>query len=93
MTRRSADSAAAKAVRNRGGRPKNLRSDPGLAAVIQAAGSLSALASGLGVSVGAVSQWTYVPAKDVDRIATKYGLTRHALRPDLFAADDSPIPS
>lgn len=93
MTRRSADSQAAKAARpvNRGGRPKRARTDAGLLAALAAAGSLSALATRLGVSVGAISQWSRIPEKDVARVAEAYSLSRHALRPDLFDATDLPI--
>ena len=77
--------------KNRGGRPKKLRTDPGLVAAIAAAGSLGGLASIVGVTTGAVSVWARVPAKAVDAISARLHIPRTTLRPDLFAADDQPI--
>ena len=47
-------------------------------------GNLTKLAKGVGVTVGAIPQWQKVPAArvlDVERIT---GISRHALRPDVF---------
>jgi DNA-binding transcriptional regulator YdaS (Cro superfamily) len=45
------------------------------------------LASALGISPGAVSQWDRVPAERVAEIEQVTGIPRRQLRPDLFAAD------
>lgn len=47
-------------------------------------GRRTALAAKLGITPGALSQWTQVPpdrALDVERIT---GISRHQLRPDVF---------
>lgn len=47
-------------------------------------GRRTALAAQLGITPGALSQWTQVPpdrALDVERIT---GISRHELRPDVF---------
>jgi len=52
-------------------------------------GRLSKLATALGITPGAISQWDRVPAErvlDVERIT---GIPRHALRPDLYPAPEA----
>jgi len=52
-------------------------------------GLQSEIATALGITHGAVSQWTEVPAKrvlDVERIT---GVSRHDLRPDLYPRANS----
>lgn len=47
-------------------------------------GRRTALATGLGITPGALSQWGQVPperALEVERIT---GISRHELRPDIF---------
>lgn len=78
--------------KNRGGRPKRIRADAGLAAAIDAAGGVGILAAIAGVTTGAVSIWKRVPAKAVEKIATRLHLARHTLRPDIYDAFDQPIP-
>ena len=43
-----------------------------------------ALADGLNISPGAVSQWDRVPAERVLEIERLTGISRHDLRPDVF---------
>jgi len=78
-------------MKNLGGRPKKVRSDPGLAHAIASARSLGALARIAGVTIGAVSLWVRVPAKAIDVISAEWEIPRHALRPDLYGSDDRPI--
>ncbi len=77
--------------KNRGGRPKRVRSDAGLASAIDKAGSIGRLAAITGVTVGAVSIWKQVPRKAVNPISDALGIARHVLRPDLFDPLDQPI--
>lgn len=51
---------------------------------IKSAGGLSALASGLGISMQAVSQWDEVPPLRVIAVEQLSGVPRHELRPDLY---------
>jgi DNA-binding transcriptional regulator YdaS (Cro superfamily) len=56
----------------------------GLAAAVAAAGSLTALAEKLKLTLQAVCQWDDVPPErclDVERIT---GVSRHVLRPDIY---------
>ena len=79
-------------AKNKGGRPKRVRTDPGMLALLQRAGTFTKLAKRLGVSVGAVSQWEMVPEKDVARLCAVYpSLSPHMLRPDLFDASNARI--
>lgn len=60
--------------------------DASLVFAIERAGSSVRLASLLGVSPQALSQWKRVPplrVLDVERVT---GVSRHALRPDLYPA-------
>lgn len=58
-------------------------------------GSRAAVARTLGVTKGAVSQWSVVPADRVIQIARATGwcVTPHELRPDLYpnAGDGVPV--
>jgi hypothetical protein len=74
-----------------GGRPLRSRTDAGVIAAIAAAGSLGALARIAGVTSGAVSVWTHVPERVLQNVADGLSISRHALRPDLFDAQDQPI--
>lgn len=68
-------------------RTRQTRSDAGLEHAIQAAGSVTALADGLGLTVQTVSQWLRVPperALDVERLT---GVSRHVLRPDIYGPE------
>lgn len=42
------------------------------------------LARRLGITRGAVSQWTHVPAERIGEVSKITGLPAHILRPDLF---------
>ena len=50
----------------------------------QERGRRIALATGLGVTAGAVSQWDRVPAGRVLDVERLTGISRHDLRPDLY---------
>lgn len=58
--------------------------DEGLVLAIKAAGSISSLARGLGISQPSVSTWTRVPAERVVAVEAVTGIERERLRPDLF---------
>lgn len=45
-----------------------------------------ALARALGVTPGAISMWTHVPAERVVHVEKATGIPREKLRPDLFEA-------
>ena len=47
-------------------------------------GSQKAIAQALGVTQGAISQWTQVPADRVIAVEQITGISRHDLRPDVF---------
>jgi DNA-binding transcriptional regulator YdaS (Cro superfamily) len=53
---------------------------------IRIAGGGAALARQLGVSKQAVLAWTYAPAQRLREIERLTGISRRALRPDLFPA-------
>lgn len=48
-------------------------------------GRITKLANELGVSTAAVSQWDRVPAERVLEVERITGISRHELRPDVFA--------
>ncbi len=58
--------------------------DEGLAAALQAAGTASALAAALGITDGAISQWSEVPPRRVLTIEQKFNVPRWILRPDYY---------
>ena len=58
--------------------------EPILQKVIEKAGSQRALASALGVTDSAISQWKRVPVRRVIDIETLTGISRHELRPDIY---------
>lgn len=66
------------------GRPTKRRADAGLRAALEAAGSVSAIATLLGITPSAVTQWPRLPAQHVDVVAQTYRLARRTLRPDLY---------
>lgn len=51
---------------------------------IKAAGGLTKLATPLGISAQAVSQWDEVPPLRVLAVEQVSGIPRHELRPDLY---------
>ncbi len=53
-------------------------------------GTLTRIATGLGISPAAVSQWHRVPAERVEELSRLLGLPAHQLRPDLHPA---PMPA
>jgi TorA maturation chaperone TorD len=60
--------------------------DQGLERAIHATGGVGELARRLGIAQPSVSAWKRVPADRVAAVAQATGLSRDALRPDLFAA-------
>jgi DNA-binding transcriptional regulator YdaS (Cro superfamily) len=51
---------------------------------IKAVGGLAGLASPLGISMQAISQWDEVPPLRVLAVERISGVSRHDLRPDLY---------
>lgn len=51
---------------------------------IEAAGGLTGLATPLGITAQAVSQWDEVPPLRVLAVERVSGISRHELRPDLY---------
>lgn len=66
------------------GRPQRNRTDAGLLAAIEAAGTMSRLAAVCGVSPGAASHWRNIPEQHVEAVAFTFSIDRHTLRPDLY---------
>jgi TorA maturation chaperone TorD len=60
--------------------------DPGLSQAIDAVGGVSELARRIGVSQPSVSNWNRVPAERVLMVEAATGVSRTALRPDLYDA-------
>ena len=58
--------------------------DPGLQKAIDAAGTRTALAEKLGITLGAISQWDRIPILRVPQVEEVTGVPRHELRPDFF---------
>ena len=58
--------------------------DPGLDEAIRAAGGVGALARKIGISQPSVSNWARIPAERVLSVEAATGVSRGALRPDLF---------
>lgn len=56
----------------------------GLENAITAAGGISALARGLGISQPSVSTWRHIPAERVLSVEVLTGISRTLLRPDLY---------
>src|SRR5205807_7901005 len=72
------------------GTGQNLRfglfmSDPGLDEAIRAAGGITELARGIGISQPSVSNWSRVPAGRVLSVEAATGVARAILRPDLYS--------
>lgn len=51
---------------------------------IKAAGGTGRLAEALGINPSAISQWDRVPVERVLRVEEITGVSRHALRPDIY---------
>lgn len=55
---------------------------------IKAVGGLAGLATPLGISAQAISQWEEVPPLRVLAVERASGIPRHELRPDLYPPPD-----
>ena len=64
--------------------------DPGIAAAIEAAGGVGALARKIGIAQPSVSNWIRVPAERVIAVEAITGVHRSMLRPDLYGAPVDP---
>lgn len=64
--------------------------DLGIAAAIEAAGGVGALARKIGIAQPSVSNWSRVPAERVIAVEAATGVHRSVLRPDLFGAPVDP---
>jgi DNA-binding transcriptional regulator YdaS (Cro superfamily) len=51
-------------------------------------GRAFALATSLGISPSAISQWQRVPVERVIEIERLTGISRHELRPDIYPASE-----
>jgi len=65
--------------------------DAGLNQAIRAAGGVSQLAEKIGISQPSVSNWHKIPAERVLTVEKVTGISRTALRPDLYPAPASQI--
>lgn len=61
--------------------------DQGLEKAIRSVGGVSELARRIGIAQPSVSNWNRVPAERVVAVEAATGVSRTALRPDLFGAD------
>lgn len=52
--------------------------------IAEKAGGVVALSKSLGLSRGAVSQWSKVPIERVSEVSRLTGIPREHLRPDIF---------
>ena len=66
--------------------------DPELKLAIDAAGGVSKLARGLGISPSAIPQWRQLPARHVPAVSRLTGIPRHELRPDLWERPEAAPP-
>lgn len=57
---------------------------------IEAAGGAAKLGTALGITRQAVEDWDKVPPKHVLRVEELSGISRYALRPDIYG--DPPVP-
>src|SRR5712691_6073138 len=64
--------------------------DPGLSEAIRVVGGVSELARKIGISQPSVSTWNRVPAERVVAVEAATGISRMALRPDLYDDDAKP---
>ena len=59
----------------------------GMDAVRENINSITQFAKDLGITRGAVNQWTEVPANRVGDVARITGLSPEVIRPDIFAQE------
>lgn len=77
-------------------RPKNPTSTlaaDALKLAVRTAEGPTRLASLIGVSSQAISQWEQVPSTRVIQVERATGIPRHALRPDLYPPGPPPSPT
>lgn len=63
--------------------------DAGVQKAITEAGGVASLASKIGVSSQAVSQWKRIPAERVIEVERATGVRRERLRPDLYPQESA----
>src|SRR6516225_4080971 len=61
--------------------------DAALREAVRVAGGMRALARLIGTSHQAIAQWARVPAERVPDVERATGISRHRLRPDLYAEE------
>ena len=64
--------------------------DQALEDILARRGAVTRIATGLGISPAAVSQWQRIPAERVGELARLLDLPPHRLRPDLHPPDLHP---
>jgi TorA maturation chaperone TorD len=64
--------------------------EAGIAAAIEAAGGVGALARKIGIAQPSVSNWSRIPAERVIAVEAATGVHRSVLRPDLYGAPVGP---
>lgn len=58
---------------------------------IEAAGGAAKLGPALGITRQAVEDWDKVPPRHVLRVEELSGISRYALRPDIYGAPPAPL--
>lgn len=62
------------------------------AAIVASEGKITVLASKLGLTVQAVSQWDEVPADRCLQVELATGVSRYDLRPDIYGPSPGNLP-
>lgn len=68
---------------------KRMTRKDGLETLFQAAGTVTAVAERIGISVQTVSQWDRVPAEHCLALEAAFGVSREVLRPDIYGEGPS----
>ena len=67
-----------------------MKRDPNTERAIRAAGGFSFVARKLGLSRQAVTNWKQVPVQHTLALESLSGVSRYALRPDVYPREDAP---